>query len=215
MRYAFSLLELVFVLVLIGILSIALLPSNDRDSIGEAAHNVARHIRLAQHYALMEDRALEESQNPPQGWQETMWRLTFINGAAGLCYRVFADRDGGGNADADERAIDPFNGMTVWSNTCQDIATSNPDVLLWKKYGITNVNVNCPNFNPPRQHIAFNHFGRPGQVKPFGGNPSTFNPIPFDCNITLTANDGRQATITIERETGYTRATRIDGQLIP
>jgi prepilin-type N-terminal cleavage/methylation domain-containing protein len=55
LKRAFTMLELVFVIVVVGILAASIIPRLERDNIGEAAHQVARHIRLAQHHALVYD----------------------------------------------------------------------------------------------------------------------------------------------------------------
>jgi len=52
---AFTMLELVFVIVVIGILAAVTIPRFERDNAGEAAYQIARHIRLAQHHALIYD----------------------------------------------------------------------------------------------------------------------------------------------------------------
>ena len=55
LKRAFTMLELVFVIVVVGILAASIIPQLERDNLGEAAHQVARHIRLAQHHALVYD----------------------------------------------------------------------------------------------------------------------------------------------------------------
>lgn len=191
-RAAFSMLELVFVIVAMAILGVALMPSNDRDGLTEGTHNLARHIRMAQHYALMEDRF-----TPGVNWQETMWRIRFnTSGANGECYSIFADRNGLGNVSTDEAAIDPMTGKFVMSQAnCNFNPNYDPGTLLWKSYGIQSVAV-CAT-NTPR-HVAFDHLGRPLQVK---NSAATYLTAP--CTITLTHKDGNTATITINNETGF------------
>jgi len=198
-------LELVFVIVVVGILGAVFIPKYEQDNAGEAAYQVARHIRLAQHHALVEDRV----DDAPNGvkWEETLWRITFVSGSKGECYNVYADRDGsGGNPAANERAVDPLTRKYLWGNTsCDDSqADVNQDVLLWKSYGVNNVSV-CGN----SRHIAFDHFGRPGQIS--GG---TFVPFNADCTVTLGTSDGHTAEITIYEETGYVKVSKINGHVI-
>jgi len=54
-KSAFSMMELVFVIVVVGILAAVFIPRFDRDNAGEAAYQLARHLRLAQHHALIYD----------------------------------------------------------------------------------------------------------------------------------------------------------------
>jgi len=187
-------LELVFVIVVLGILAVAIIPQMDRDNIGEAAYQVARHVRLAQHYALVEDRTNDPS---PALWRRTMWQITFIGGTNGQCYQVWADRDAsGGSAPADsEKAIDPMTKQFVWGGTtCSDTQSNvNPGVLLWKKFAVNGVSV-CGNV----RNIAFDNMGRPGQIS--GG---TMNFLNADCDIDITTNDGNSATVRVHQDTGF------------
>lgn len=204
-KTAFTMIEFVFIIVVIGIISASIIPQFDRDRIGEAAHQVARHIRLAQHYAMMEDR-FNDGRNGAD-WRETYWRIRFENGTDGDCYWVFADRDGGGNADSSERAVDPLTKKWVWGDsTCSDSNTQvNQDVLLWKKFGVTGVQV-CAANNP--KHIAFDNLGRPLQV--IGSIPTY---LAADCDVAITTDDGN-AVVRVYRETGYVKVYSIDGAIL-
>lgn len=202
-RFAFSMLELVFVIVVIGILAVALIPQYERDNISEAAYQVARHIRLAQHHAMVEDRVNDPS---PANWQGTLWRITFVSGTKGECYQVHADRDlNGGNPAADERAVDPLTRRYIWGDTsCSDTnADVNDDVLLWKSFGVTNLTV-CGGGGA--KHIAFDFLGTPGRI-----TGTNFTELPADCVINIeTDNGAHDADITIYEKTGAVKVTRID-----
>ena len=200
-RRAFTMLELVFVIVVLGILAVAIIPQMDRDNIGEAAYQVARHVRLAQHYALVEDRFYNTDPTTPAGtdWRKTMWRITFVNGSEGDCYQVHADRDGlGGAPDDEEKAVDPMTKQFVWGGTsCRDTQTDvNPGVLLWKKFAVSSVDV-CSVGGTPK-NIAFDNMGRPGQIE-----NGTMNFLDDDCDILITTNDGNTATVTVHQDTGF------------
>ncbi len=194
-RRAFTMLELVFVIVVLGILAVAIIPQMDRDNIGEAAYQVARHVRLAQHYALVEDRF--ENTTPANDWRKTMWRIAFRDGE---CYSVYADRDGSGGIPAEsERAVDPMTKEWVWSNTsCSDsVDGANEEVLLWKKYGVSGVTV-C---GGGLKNIAFDNMGRPGRIS--GGANGTMIFLNADCDIGITTNDGNSATVRVHQDTGF------------
>jgi len=207
-KSAFTMLELVFVIVVIGILAAVFIPRFERDDIGEAAYQIARHIRLAQHYALVEDRF----NDAPAGvdWRETLWRITFVTSGNKNCYRVFADRNGGGSANNDEVAVDPLTKKRLnVGSTCSEGATVPDDILLWKSYGVSSVDLGngC---DTGYKNIAFDHLGRPGQV--YNG---TMNYLPSDCEIAILTKNGHNATITVTRDTGFVKVTRIDGTPLP
>jgi len=206
-KSAFTMMELVFVIVVIGIISAVMIPRYDRNEVGEAAYQVARHLRLAQHHAFLEDRF----NDAPVGvdWRETMWRLTFIDGTSGDCYRVFADRDGGGNADDNEAAVDPLTRKKLNpGSTCAEATTVPDDILLWKNFGISSVTL-LAGCNQAK-NIAFDHLGRPGQIY-----NNTMNYLPNDCNISLTTKDNHTAVVSVTKETGFVRVAEIDGVPLP
>jgi type II secretory pathway pseudopilin PulG len=205
-------LELVFVIVVIGILAAVFIPRYERDNAGEAAYQIARHLRLAQHHALMEDRI--DDAPPGIDWKETMWRITFINGSKGQCYQVHADYDGsGGNPAQSERAVDPLTNKWLWGNTdCSDTVTGvNDDILLWKSYGVSSLSVcGVATSAAGIKNIAFDHVGRPGQIS---GN--TMNYLGNDCVISFNTNNGHSAEITLYKETGFVKVTKIDNTDLP
>lgn len=203
-RTAFSMLELVVIIVVVGILSVNLIPAMDRDQAAEAAYQIARHIRLTQHHALIEDRTGADATNG-DSWEDTLWRITFVNGTEGNCYRVFADRSGQGNADTNETAVDPLTRKRLNAgSTCAAGSTVPDEILLWKSYGVTSVTLQggCTAVS----NIAFDHLGRPGQIS---GN--TMNFLTSDCNVHIETNDGHDADILITEETGYVDVTAVDG----
>ena len=56
MKKAFTMLELVFVIVIIGILAVVAMPSFQRDTLQEAGNQIISHIRYTQHLAMMDDK---------------------------------------------------------------------------------------------------------------------------------------------------------------
>ena len=55
-RLAFTMLELVFVIVVIGILAALAMPNLSTSPLQQAAEEIAGHIRYTQHLAMMEDK---------------------------------------------------------------------------------------------------------------------------------------------------------------
>lgn len=204
-KTAFSMLELVFVIVVVGILSAVLIPQFERDQAGEAAYQIARHLRLAQHNALIEDRYNDPSLT---AWKATLWRVSFYASGGRECYMVYADRNAnGGNPSNDEKAVDPLTHKYLWGNTtCTESSNVNDDILLWKSFGVSTLSV-CGGAGA--KHLAFDYLGRPGRVSLSSGTGS-FTPLTSDCVIAITTNDNHSAEITVYRETGFVKVTKID-----
>ena len=206
--------ELIFVIVVVGILAAVFMPRFERDNVAEAAYQIARHIRLAQHHALLEDRFDDPS---TLEWKGTLWRITFVNGSEGECYQVWSDRDAsGGNPGTDESAIDPLTKKRVWGNTtCSDTGSNvDQDILLWKSYGVDALSVcGVATSDAGIKHVAFDHLGRPGSVSLAGG-VGTFTPLTSDCVIAFQTNDGHSAEVTVYRDTGFVKVSKIDGNAL-
>uniref|UniRef100_UPI003F6316F5 pilus assembly FimT family protein n=1 Tax=Thiomicrolovo subterrani TaxID=3131934 RepID=UPI003F6316F5 len=203
-KSAFTMIELVFVIVVAGILAAVFIPRMERDNIAEAAYQVARHIRLTQHHAMVEDRF----NDAPAGvdWRETNWRITFVNGTSGECYQIHADRDGnGGTPASSEMAVDPMTKKGLFGgSSCNG---TNDDVLLWKSFGINAVTVcGVATSSAGIKNLAFDHLGRVGQIS---GN--TMNLLANDCTVHLTTSDGHSADVLVTKETGFVKVANIDG----
>ena len=211
-RFAFTMMELIFVIIVVGILAVLAMPNFDRDPLGEATEQLANHIRYTQHLAMVDDRFDPNNAR----WYSEMWVLWIrqvndVNngGQNEWFYEVFSDRSNDGNSAQAEEAIDPLTGETlgnggnnVIDNTCPD----NKIINLTRKYGIQNIafaggqNRN----NSGLRRVSFDNLGRPYRDADPNPNANWRNfLITTNMVITLTGEDGRNATITIVPETGY------------
>ena len=208
---AFTMIELVFVIVVLGILAALALPRMDRDLRQEAADNVLSAIRYTQHLALNDDVT-----NPfESNWQRSFWRFG-IEGCSddGIFYYTGSDKSMEGNIGDSETAIDPANGKKMMgdnTNPCESSSNANasPNIFLTKKYGILDGDITfCSQSSPT--HIGFDHFGRPHQSFTNSNSPNYASVLHSDCNITISSPAfDPDIIITIKKETGY---AYIDGQ---
>ena len=82
MKKAFTLVELVFVVVVIGILAFALWPKKQPIQALAAARQIVAHIRYTQHLALNDDKFATHTDTGgtdsiAKDWYKRMWRITF------------------------------------------------------------------------------------------------------------------------------------------
>ena len=68
MKKAFTMLELVLVIVIVGILSFALVNGWERNTLREAADQLVNHIRYTQHLAMQEDKFDPAATTANQPW---------------------------------------------------------------------------------------------------------------------------------------------------
>jgi len=196
MKKAFTMLELVFVIVVVGILSAVMIPRLERDVTYEAALQFASHVRYTQHLAMVDDVYSPTDPN----WYKGRWKIDFSTPA----YSIYQDSDYGSTGtnpdiDANEVARNPLNqGQLLTGNTNVDTNAS-PDLNLNSKYNIQSITSTCGT------SLAFDHLGRPlintsaAMTAPY----IAVNMLQQNCILTLVGGDGNNVNITIRPETGY------------
>lgn len=217
MKKAFTMMELVFVIVVIGILAAVVMPRTGSNRLNEAAIQVVSHIRYTQHLAIVDDKFDVSDAD----WYKERWQIMFANTAGSgntWSYMIFSDSLGGstGTPDVNEHAVNPLDNSKFLSGgySAGNIAYNNPkatrELNIGKEYGITNVSFSA-NCEVNSKRIAFDYLGRPlydgahllDSAYRDGANSrliqfSSGNP----CTITLTNSEG-SVNIAIEPETGY------------
>ena len=207
-KSAFTMIELVFVIVVLGILSSIAMGRMERDLSQEASSSILSHIRLAQQLAISDNK--HRSDNNPL-WQRAYWQIQFrqcLNGD--WSYRVGSDigLDGGVNSLGKlESAINPIDGKYLFTTDCQNLGSDeSQSVRLTKKFGIQNINSTCT------QSIGFDYLGRPHRGVNY--NSADFsNIMTNDCTLTFFLssdinNDGSidnndSFSISVQAETGH------------
>jgi type II secretory pathway pseudopilin PulG len=221
MKKAFTLLEIVFILVIIGVIASTILPRTSTNSLQEAATQVLAHIRYTQHLALVSDKF--NSTEPY--WYKKRWLIVFSNSVGpddDVAYTIFSDVGGSSTGDpgitGDEIAInpqDPSKKLTggYGSSISPDHSIVTQRLNLTRTYGVTNVSFSgtgCPSSYGTR--LNFDHLGRPikgrlGSSSGSHGNIAAYesdNLITSTCKITISKGTDN-AIITITPETGYAK----------
>ncbi|MBU1667611.1 type II secretion system GspH family protein [bacterium] len=194
-KNGFTLVELVFVIVVLGILASMAVGRMERDVTQEASSTILSNIRLAQQQALNDNK--HRTDNNPN-WQRAYWRFEF-DCTSDCTYRVGSDINLNGTIEKDESAVDPTDGKYLFNDGSVDNEFST-NVLIQKEFGINSITPSggCANSGT----IAFDYFGRPHiNIGTASNNFSTI--MNQDCNLTFGMLTLDSFTITIESETGY------------
>ena len=205
LRHAFTFIELVFVIVVIGILSAIMTPKLEHDHTQEAVDQLMQHIRYAQHLALMHDpyianntqellynTNLTQSQKKASQWFKGWWQIQIHNATNN--YSIYSDHPTTGAANeygsdpdysanpklSDQIAADPQTGLYLMREDAANGVPANTrftDVDLNTKYGVT---INMPSCRSvsgvfASQHILFDPMGRPHCAKTKGS--ASLNPM--------------------------------------
>jgi len=210
--------ELVFVIVVLGILASLAMGRMDRDLRQEAAETILSHIRLTQQLALRDNK--HRSDNNPQ-WQRAYWRFEYgkcanttnEDGTADYYYRVGSAVGMQTAFNKNESAINPIDGRYLYTvNTCDSLQNDeSPSILISKQFGVNRIRKygGCSNV----QHIAFDYLGRPHHQIASYGTANFSKIMTKNCRLkfelsTDVDNDGDvdaedSFTIIIEAETGH------------
>jgi len=217
MKKAFTLLELAFVIVLIGILAVVMIPRIKSNTLQEAGIDLVSNIRYTQHLAMLDDRF-----NPnDNGWYHERWQIDFTTGGSKssnhkIAYAIFSDWNGKrtGHPEKNEIAKDPLTGKLITGGVTNVVPYNDDNALkeanLGLKYGVANITFSSSCKSHGSKRIAFDHLGRP--IKGNISSPSSSKTlltstklITSTCKIILfSKNNDENVTIAIEPETGYT-----------
>ena len=181
-KTAFTMLELVFVMVVIGILAVTMIPRFSKDNLSEAAIQMASHIRYAQHLAINDDRYVpdttlsnESDQNQNvQYWYLGRWQVKISTASSTISYSIMADTsrssyDGNPNATLpgySEVAHDPLDQekyLIGLANSAFDSGSTthiNTKLDLGKSYNIGAISVTGGSTGSTAKRIIFDHLGR-------------------------------------------------------
>ena len=232
MKKAFTLIELVFVMVVLGILTFALWPKKQPTQAFEAARQIVAHIRYTQHLALNDDKFATHidtdgtKQNIARDWYKRLWRITFSDTKAdekckngGWRYAVYQNiskglSDGGQPNGANEAARNPAQAGKVLSACYSGLSTNTSDELnLWQTYKIETIDFSQFAGRGIRG-IIFDELGRAyprgewttpyDNSRKFSQGDGSFG------RIKLSAKDRSKASILIFAETGYACVENVD-----
>lgn len=215
---AFTMIELVFVIVIVGILASLAIPRLERNGAKEAAEQILSHIRYTQHLALQDDKFKLGDDK----WFRKRWNIAFAQTTIRDCsidksgptwkYSVFFDKTLSGNLNSkDEVAADPQKPRMFlsagWSGISGvDCKRVNKDLNIQKRFGVTSVNFSGNCATGGVRTISFDEIGRPMRVVSTtgGGSMRAYDRLfKNECIIALRDNSGHTASIAIQPRTGF------------
>ena len=219
--------ELVFVIIVIGILSATIIPRIQTNPLQEAAIQLVSDIRYTQHLALVDDK-YDNNDRDSYGrvkWFRERWQINF--GAPGSAnskysYTIYSDSydDSTGDPDDSEIAKNPQNKSQIMTGGCgsgikdirNDTFQGMKKMNIGESYGISNVIFSRSCTFSRSKRLYFDHLGRPMYRKlgasSDNGSKQAYEPnnlLETDCIITLVDNNDANISLAITAETGYVK----------
>jgi len=199
---AFTLIELIIVIVVASILTVIMIPRLERDGLREATIQIVRHIQYTQHLAMHSDMYDSSDSN----WYRKYWKIAFRTSRN--CYTVYSDTDKDFLNDANESAIDSLTKVRLYAdNNCNSNSLNNDALLLEHSYSIDTITLTTPMGTTPhatdcntntKKYLAFDNLGRPHTSV----STTMLGIMENDCLITLTSGT-RSSVVSVSAETGY------------
>ena len=213
MKKAFTMIELIFIIVVVGILAAVAIPRIDRDNLIELVDQVTTHIRYTQQLAMM-DNVYDGSD---EHWYRGYWRIQFsdsADGGEGWKYSVYKDLPGySGNLNSErEVARDPQNEQRFLTSGASGFSANTDSKKMNKKLNLKNTyDIQKIDFdkNCGGQTIAFDSKGRPHGAPQNAKNPYD-KVLHTPCIITFTDSGGRSIQIAVQPETGFISDNRAE-----
>lgn len=225
MKRAFTLTELIFVLIIVGILSVSAVSRSHKDTLVPAANQVLDHIRYTQQLALNQDMFVpspnfstysdpKQKEKDSKQWFKKWWRIQFHGNNS---YTLYSDHpsknENNHQYDADDDksddvARDPLSGLYLYKKGHSNSDYQDDERLtlvdLFEEYEVTANVQGCGNSD----HILFDNMGRPHCSKSRGDSSLyPYSQIRQDgnfINVTLThSKSGESKTICVTPVSGY------------
>ncbi len=198
MKKAFTMLELVIVIVIIGILAATVTPAFQRDTSAEAAQQFVNHVRYTQHLAMVDDKFDPNNAN----WFLSRWQIRLATDGT---YAIGSDANTDGNLVESELATNPLDSSKrLDGGIIASADARSAELNLHNEYGANvTFTAGCAGANP--LIITFDHLGRPllGDISGDTMSYPANRLLRTDCNVTFSGGSESNAVVTITPETGY------------
>jgi Tfp pilus assembly protein FimT len=201
-KKTFSLIELIFVIVLISIILSQLIPKNNFSQLQLATNKLILYLKYTRYIAFLDDK-FDINNNK---WFRQRWTLKFQKckkSIGGLYYLIYSDKNQGGHVNKDECLKDPITKRYLYSGyNCIAKANESKYVLLTKEFGIIKVDVSCNKTNTIGK-ISFSNDGNIYAKLSTNADDAYKFKIKNICYINLYDKKNNKSTIAIEPKTGY------------
>lgn len=202
MKKAFSLLEVLVMISLLGFLYTAFIPKTQISKIDELTNRLVLYLKQTRYQSLINDKYDEND----DFWHKQRWTLKFFRcrkDVGGIYYTIYSDRNSSGHPSIEDSLKDSLNLKNIYStNYCKENIDNSKYVLITKNFNITEVEISCNETSSLGQLS----FGSDGKIYSKLSNiPNDYSSyeIKDKCKIKLVDSIGEERNIILESNTGY------------
>ena len=154
-KKSFTLLELIFLVVIIATVSAIIIPKKQHSSLQLAAQQIIMYLKYTRYLALVDNKYIHQNdtsknKNEKDQWYKSRWTLKFQNctNNNGLYFVVYSDdidyEEETAHFKKSECAKDLITSRWLYSDAnCVASNDESKYVLLTKQYGVTQVTISC------------------------------------------------------------------------
>lgn len=202
MKSSFSLIELIFIIFILTVLSSFVNLKVQDTKLDVAANRLVLYLKETRYQALLDNKFKSDDTL----WHKKRWTLKFFRcnkKTGGLYYSIYSDENKTGHPNLDESLKDPLTNKRIYStNKCEVSDNKSKYVLLTNEYNIKDVDVSC-NSTSSLGQISFGSDGKVySKLSPYENEYDEYQ-INNRCTINLISQENSTREIKLEPITGY------------
>ena len=202
-KKSFSLIEVIFTIMIIAIISSQVNLKNNLSKIKLAKQQIILHLKYTRYVAMLDNKYNHKDKL----WFRKRWTMKFLNcqkEIGGIYYIIYSDENKNGKVSKEETLIDPLSHNYIYSFQCKEdnVYDKNKLILISKRYNIKSIDISCNKTNTIGQ-LSFDNNGELHSKLSTKENDFNKYKIKKDCKIDIYDNKNNKETITITKNTGF------------
>lgn len=202
MKKAFSLLEIVLAIVLIGFLYALFIPKKQINQLEEVTNKISMYLSYVRYKALIDDKYSNNDL-----WHKKRWTMKFFrcreDEGGGIYFSIYSENNDTGHPNQSESLKDPLTNKYIYNNNyCKENNENSKYTLLTKNFDVEKIDISCNNTNSLGQ-ISFGNDGRVYSKLSNFSNEAYDYEITTPCYIKFTSKNKDEKEIKIHPKTAF------------
>lgn len=202
MKKSFSLLEIIFVISILGFLYTFFIPKNKINKINDATNKLTLYLKQTRFQAMTDN----QYSATDSYWHKKRWTFKFFRcrqGVGGIYYTIYSDKNKSGHPSASDSLSDSLTNKKIYNNNhCKYNEKYSKYVLLTKEFDIQSINISCNNTDSLGQ-LSFGSDGKIYTKLSSIKNDFYEYELKEECKIVLIDTNEQERVINIEPNTGF------------